>query len=276
MNPLNNFEARHKALAKKAARKDASKPEATQDAQVIQLPLWKDFQRAAPACVLRSALFGVVKRGRRRYLEKQELAAWGEDSLTYTGLRLDQSDLDVWLELLHLSRETGLGKTVEFERYAFLRSMGRATGRQNWKWLESALSRMTATSVEIKSGKRRYFGSLIQEGSIDDETGRYVVVLNARLVELFNAGYTFQHDKKRRALQSDLAKWLSGYLESHSATVEHPHRIRVVALHQLCGSETAELYKFRQSLKSAAKQIQSQGIIRTWKISERDVFEVTK
>ena len=250
-------------------------PKLPTTAEIIQLPLWRDFERAAPSCVLRSALFGVVKRGRRKYLESEQLAAWGKDSLSYTGMRLDQSDLDVWLEMLHVCRETQLGQTVEFEKYTMLKQLGRATGKANWKWLETSIKRMIACCVEIKSGSYRYLGNLIENGYIDDKTGRYVVVLNQNMVNLFKSGYTLQHAQKRRLLKTDLSKWLAGYLESHKATPESPHRAKLETLHSLCGSENKDARDFRRKIKQAAEALKEQNIIRYWKL-EKDVLEVAK
>lgn len=260
MNPVDKT----KAMQARAEAKIAN--------NVVQLPLWQDFQRAAPACVLRSALFGVVKRGRRGYLKDQILASWGSDHIAFRGERLDQADLDVWLEMLHISRETPLGETVEFEKYPMLKQLGRATGRTNWKWLESSIKRMIACCIEIKTGSKRYLGSLIEEGYIDDTTGRYVVILNRKMVDLFNAGFTLQHAEKRKLLNSDLSKWLAGYVESHKS----PHKVGVKTLHELCGSETKQFRNFRSDLRKAADAVQEQGIIKSWLITDNDVFQFVK
>jgi hypothetical protein len=51
----------------------------------LQLPFAFDIERTAPAPVVRSALFGIVKRGTRRYVEREVVASWGNDSIIYTG-----------------------------------------------------------------------------------------------------------------------------------------------------------------------------------------------
>lgn len=270
-------------FAKRAAERSGTDPETKENnyreestAEVIQLPLWRDFERAAPACVLRSALFGVVKRGRRGYLKDEVLAAWGNDEIRYQGERLDQADLDVWLELLHFARRTPLGETVRFERYSFLKQVGRSTGRQNWRWLESSVKRMIACAVTIKTGQYRYIGSLIHEGYIDDGTGHYIIVLNERMVELFRASHTLQHAEKRRLLKTDLAKWLAGYVESHRATEEQPHKIGIAKLYDLCGTETKQLRDFKIKLKKASDELQKLRIIKRWGINENGILEVVK
>jgi hypothetical protein len=44
--------------------------------KVVEFPLWKNDERVAPASILRSALFGVVKRGKRRRVENKVIISW--------------------------------------------------------------------------------------------------------------------------------------------------------------------------------------------------------
>lgn len=39
----------------------------------IQLPIWPDKVRGVPNSILRSALFGIVRRGRRMYVEERKM-----------------------------------------------------------------------------------------------------------------------------------------------------------------------------------------------------------
>jgi len=267
---LKKFENRGKSVSHKLEKNTA---------EIIQLSLWRDFERAAPSCVLRSALFGVVKRGRRRYLEDETLAAWGNDEIKYRGQRLDQADLDVWMEMLHLCRETGLGATIEFEKYAFLnriRPSQSKKSKKDWLWLESSMKRMIACCVEIKSGDKRYFGSLIESGAIDEESGRYVLSLNSKMVTLFKAGMTLQHAEKRHLLNTDLAKWLAGDIEGHGATEKKPYYGKVESFYKRCGAEVSRLGDFRKALRKAADELKKQKIIKSWKITKDDIFQVVK
>ena len=129
MNSSNDLTARIQQIAERA-RQRPHQPDAkptSKPAKVVRLPIWPAELRTCPSCVLRSALFGVVQRGRRQYLQNQIVAAWADTTIRYTGIRLDQADLDVWLTALHLSREQGLGARVVCSERAFLRALGRAT-----------------------------------------------------------------------------------------------------------------------------------------------------
>jgi len=90
-----------------------------------KLPIWPEAVRGVPNGILRSALFGAVKRGKRRYMERESIAAVDGIDLIYTGPRLDQADLDVLEGALHLARLITLGNRIEFTEKSFLKLIGR-------------------------------------------------------------------------------------------------------------------------------------------------------
>lgn len=206
-----------------------------------QLPLWPEPMRGVPNGVLRSALFGAIKRGRRRYMERELVASVRGVSITYTGPRLDQSDLDVWEGALHLARSVKLGNRIEFTEKGFLRLIGRggpsgaSIGKSDREWLRKVLVRLTATAIEITQGPYTYCGSLIDEYSRDSSSGRYVVILNPRIKVIFNHdGWTRIDWSIRHALIGHpLAQWLHGFYSTHAS----PMPYKAETLHFLCGSE---------------------------------------
>jgi hypothetical protein len=209
-----------------------------------QLPLWPEPTRGVPNGVLRSALFGAIKRGKRRYMEREPIASVKGVSIVYTGPRLDQSDLDAWEGALHLARLVKLGNRIEFTEKGFLRSIGRGgpsggnIGKSDREWLRKVLARLTATAIEVTQGPYTYVGSLIDEYFRDSASSRYVVILNPRMKALFNRdGWTQIDWHIRHALIGHpLAQWLHGFYSTHAAPVPY----KVETLHHLCGSETGE------------------------------------
>ena len=252
-------------------------PRSKPAAKLINLPLWPKELRACPSSVLRSALFGVVRRGRRRALEGEILATWEGVTIRYTGWRLDQGDLDVWLATLHLAREHNLGVRVPVTVNEMLRTMGRSTAGSFHEWFKSAVRRLTACAVEITAGNKTYGGPLIECFARDDEIGEHVLHLSPWLAELFEDGnYTRIDWEVRRNLGMELAKWLHGYIASHRATEKNPHRIGLERLRTLCGSETDELRKFRQQLREAMGELQAASVVSTWQITPGDALEVVR
>lgn len=229
---------------------------------VVQLPLWPEPNRGIPNSILRSALFGVVRRGRRRYVEKELIASWPGITIRYTGMKLDQSDLDVWLFAVHLARHHTLGSQIRFSAYGFLNGIGRSQGKQNREWLKAVLTRLTATAVEIAVGKRTYTGSLVHEFFHDSDTNGYVLTVNPRLAMLFDDGYSLLVWQTRSALRSDLAKWIHCFVRSHPPGVRH--QVGIDGLLELCGSESKNIREFRQRLREAMGELESLGEVSDW------------
>ena len=244
-----------------AEQQDAQEPRGP--AKVIQLPLWPEATRGAPNAVLRGALFAAVHKD-RRYLDRELLAAQDGITIRFTGKQLDQADLDVWEQALHLARTQALGSKCYFSAHGFLKALGRQTGKSGHKWLASALARLCATWVEISDGRRTYFGSLIDRGVRDEDTGRYVVEINPDLAKFYGRTQWTQIDwaQRQHLRGKPLALWLHGFYASHAA----PHPLTVAYLHKLSGSQTKQLQHFKQNLTQALRDLQAVGAIKEFEI----------
>ena len=218
-------------------------------AKIVMLPIWPDAVRAVPNGMLRSALFGAIRRGARRYLRRERIAALDGIEIFYTGERLDQGDLDVWETILHLARLQGLGNECRVTAYQLLKILGKTDSGKNRDILDIRLSRMKATGVDVQVGRYGYEGSLIDEVYRDKETMEYVFRLNAKLRALFEPDQFTQIDwVVRRELDGKpLAQWLHGFYASHAK----PYPVSVAKLHELCGSDFDALNDFRPKLRKA-------------------------
>lgn len=217
------------------------------------LPISKKTHIPAPNVVLRSALFGVVKRGSRKYEKNVLKATLNGYTVKFTGEQLDQSDLDVWLECLQRCQESPLGHTVRFAAHNFLLSIQRNTGKSDHEWLKSSLLRLKANAVEISDGKYTYIGSIIDLIYRDELTGENCLVLNSKISACFgDAGWTGITKETRLKLKGKpLTQWLYGFYSSHSK----PFSVKVATLKELCSSEIKELYKFRQILQKSLTEL---------------------
>jgi hypothetical protein len=97
--------------------------------QLKLFPDWADDRRGAPNEVIRSAIFGVVQRGRRKRVIDMPVAGPAGSSISITGRRLDQYDLDIWLEVMHLARNTQPGGTVTFTVRSMLQRLHSTVNR---------------------------------------------------------------------------------------------------------------------------------------------------
>ncbi|QPC31689.1 TrfA family protein [Caldimonas thermodepolymerans] len=190
--------------------------------------------RAVPNGFLRSALFGAIAKGRRRYINGEDLAAVDGVTIRYKGERLDQGDLDVWESVLHAVRLQELGSRCRVTSYALLKLMGKTDTGKNRATLQTRIERLVANAVTVKQGRYTYIGGLIRFAAKDEETQEWVIELDEKLRPLFAADQFTQVEwAVRHALDGhQLAQWLHGFYASHAK----PFPIKIETLHRLCGS----------------------------------------
>lgn len=247
--PISALAARLDEVQERARQRAERKPlpGAPLAANVVQLPIWPEPTRGVPNGMLRSALFGALAKGARRYLERERIAALEGIDINYTGQRLDQGDLDVWANVLHITRIQMLGDECRVTGYQLLKALGKSDTGGNREVLHNRLLRLKANAIEVRQGRFSYIGSLIDEAYKDEETREYVIVLNPRLRALFAAD---QFTRIEWAVRHELggkplAQWLHGYYASHAK----PYQVKVGTLHRLCGSEAALLTDFKKELR---------------------------
>lgn len=236
------------AKAKQRAEREPL-PGAPLPANVLQLPLWPEPVRAVPNGFLRSALFGAIAKGRRRYINGEDLAAIDGVTIRYKGERLDQGDLDVWESVLHAVRLQELGSQCRLTSYALLKLMGKTDTGKNRVTLQNRIERLVANALTVKQGRYSYIGSLISYAAKDEETQEWVIELDPRLRPLFAADQFTQIEwTVRHALNGhQIAQWLHGFYASHAK----PFPLKAETLLKLCGSEDASPSSGRQKLRKA-------------------------
>lgn len=216
---------------------------------VVELPWWSEPERAVPNGFLRSALFGAIGKGKRRFMKGEQVASLDGIEIRYTGERLDQGDLDVWESVLHAVRLQALGEQCRVTAYALLKLMGKTDTGKNRATLHKRITRLRANAVEIKQGRFSYIGGLIDEAYKDEETQEWVIVLNPKLRALYAADQFTQIEwAVRHTLDGKpLAQWLHGFYASHAK----PYSMRMDTLLKLAGSEDASASSGRQTLRKA-------------------------
>ena len=244
------------------------------------LPTWPDQKRGIPNLCLRSALFGIIQRGRRKAVKRETIAAINGLNIRYTGWQLDQSDFDVLAHALHLASHQTTGQYIRFTAKGFLKGIGRSHGKSGREWLKDALRRLTASAVEIRLEAPTtygpqiltYAGSLLDEFYYTEEDQTYFLKFNGKLATLFDAGWTQLQWQQRLALRTDLAKWLHGFYASHRV----PFPMKVSTLLQLCGSDCGRLSDYRGKLRLALDELVTAGVIAGWNIDQEDKVHVHK
>ena len=193
--------------------------------------------------------------------------------IRYTGARLDQADLDVWEQCLHLARTGGVGCHILFTAHGFLKGIQRSTGGKDAEWLKCTFARLASAVVEVKHNKRSYFGPMIQQGGRDEESGQYCIEINPAIVALYGPDGWSQIDweQRQRLKRQPLAQWLHGFYSTHA----HPYPLKVRTLHQLLGSENGALPDFRRQLREALEKV-TNATDWSWKIDKADLVHLIK
>jgi len=242
-------ELREQAKQRAEREKRDPLPGAPLPKNVVQLPLWPEPVRAVPNGFLRSALFGAIAKGKRRYIDGEQLAALDGIEIRYTGQRLDQGDLDVWESVLHAVRLQELGSTCRVTSYALLKLMGKTDTGKNRATLNNRIKRLVANAVTVKQGRYTYIGGLIRFAAKDEETQEWVIELDDKLRPLFAADQFTQIEwAVRHALDGQqLAQWLHGFYATHAK----PFPMKAETLLKLAGGENANPRSAQQKLRKA-------------------------
>ncbi len=210
---------------------------------------WPEAYRGVPNSILRSALFGAVGRGERTTHLATPITTLKGVTMVYSGPQLDQADLDVWEQCLHLSRTINLGHSVEISVHPFLKAIGRDTGKSQREWLKDSFKRLLSATLEVRDDTVGYAGHLISEYLHDEQTGRYYISINPNIVKLYGDDkWTLFELKERLALKGHpLAQWLHGFYSTHAKALPY----KVATIHKLCGSRSKNVTDFRKDVRKA-------------------------
>ena len=264
---LRSFEATmkarevHKAEEEPAADQHSTAvPEVPEVGQVILFPQWGDERRAAAAAIFRSALFPPLNfKKARPFLKKAQIFATKGIEIYFTGEQFDQSDLDVYLELLHIAHEYPFGVECCFTAYGLLKALGRATGKHDHEWLHSVLIRLRGGTVEMTDHEIRYFGGLIEGGLKEEKETRYRVRINPEMARVFRGDLWASLDiQQRRDLgRSQTAKAIHAYLSSHA----NPGPIRYETLAGIIGLKNSSPKDLKRQLVKAYSLMKEIGFL---------------
>lgn len=254
-----------------AAQKQINEARGKAAAKVIQLPLWPEPARGVPNSVLRGSLFAAIQGKNRRYTKRELLAAQDGMQIRFTGMQLDQSDLDVWEQALHLAREHPLGTRCTFTAHAFLKALGRGTGKSQHEQLKDNFARLAGAVVEITHNGLTYGGGMLKFYR-EEQRQIYALEIDATLRQLYTAGWSSTDWEQRKALRGKpLALWLHGFYATHAAPLPH----RVATLHRLCGSTNKCLRGYKRELKKSHDVLEAIGAINNYTI-EGDLVSVKR
>ena len=239
----------------------------------IQLPLWPEPKRGTPNSFIRSALFAAIQSKDRVFLKDALLASQDGIEVRFTGEQLNQTDLDVWENIVHLARQHPLGHVCTFTAHSLLKALGLPTGNSQHKQLHETIIRLQACSVQARHEGREYFGPLVMEGTKDDETRYYNIVLNRNLIRLFGDNqWTALDWRQRQELKKEpLTQALHAFYSSH----RHPFPLKLATLRAYTGSRNKQPADFKRKVRAALDRLVEIGFLVGYKI-EKDLVSVER
>lgn len=211
-------------------------------------------------------LFTAVPESDRKFLAEVPVKCQNDIDIRFTGMRLNQHDLDVWDYVAELAQQHPGGTQCEFSDIDFLQRIGRGTGQADREWLRDVLKRLAVSQVFLTLGDDTYFGVFIQGAQRDIETGRYRMRVDSFLARAFASGeHTIAYWEQRARLRNNpLALWL------HSRCTCSPgySQSEISELWQLSAFPGDNEDRFRQNLMAALNDLKASGAIRAWSIRE--------
>ena len=262
---MKNIADQIQAIQERAKNKKKEKPLEASDS----IPKTKNGQIAAPNVLFRSALFPALSnKTERKQFKKENLFSVGGLNVTFTGEQFDQSDLDVYLEILNIANSYHIGEKIEFSAYSMLKALGKSTGGDQHKWLHNVLFRLVEGTVELKDHQHSYTGSLVNSFLKDEITKHYKVWLNPAYAVLFSNGLWSGINKEQRQAigKNPTAKSLHAYYSTHTNPAAH----KIETLAKIAGLENKNKYMIPNTI------IRAHEILCSEKVSFLESYEINE
>lgn len=224
------------------------------DAEAIPLPVWSESRRGAPAAAFRSALFPATPRKSREFVKDVEVYSVGNVVVRFTGEQFDQTDLTVYLEVLHRMRNA---TDAMFTAHDMLTSLGKSSSSASYQWLNDVIRRLIKGTVDIRSTDFDYVGHLIEGLWSERRTQLYEINLNPKFSRVFRVAWSSLDAEQRRELASPTAMALHAYYSSH----RDPGRHRRETLCEIAGITGKNRF---QSLRKALDELVRVRFLESW------------
>ena len=242
--------------------------------RLLHLPIIPQETRPTVNVIANSALFAAVQGKDRQLLNDAHLDTQDGVQIIFSGEQFNQDDHDVLMQLVYAASRYELGTPVTVSAHSLLKALGRGTSGKEHKQLKAEIDRLVKGTIKLKTKRFDYVGHLIDDAQQDKETKFWTYRANPTLGKFYDVGnYTLIDWEERKALKGkDLARWLQLQLSTHA----RPFPMKVATIRRLSGSQTKELYGFRQKLKIALNDLKALGILADWRIDAGDLVHVDR
>jgi hypothetical protein len=238
------------------------------------LPGLSEISRAMPNHIARSSLFAPVARGSKKMHKEMVLASRKDAVLTFWGEQLDETQADVWMQVMHEAIKAPLGDAVPINRARLLRAIDRGTGNYEYKWLHRTMKALNFAMLivevtkegrpKLEIGRTEPF-RLIDKFMYDPERESYIVRIDPIWRFLYrNREYAlFDWEKRLRIRKGqDMAKALQRLVATSSESVQ---RFQLAWLKDHF-QYFSPMRKFRTSLGAAMQELERVEVIAAGRI----------
>ena len=267
-----------RSFAKSVAERSKQEAEEKKEiAKVIQFPLPFPVEtRPASNDLIRSALFAAVQgKDRQHFSDYVQLASIGDKEIWYKGDQFNQDDHDAFMQMIFMAQHKPLGEDVKVSFRSFVAGLGKGYGSDTREAVAQSVDRLISGTVKLinKRAGLNYIGHLVHDGMVPSDQQHLprlerdlTYQINPKLAPYFSrSAFTLIDWTQRLKLKrQELAKWIHLWLASNAEY----YPTKVETIREKCGSQTAELYKFRQMLRSALKALENSGVIGVWYIEK--------
>ncbi|SUX54603.1 plasmid replication initiator TrfA [Chromobacterium vaccinii] len=264
------FARMHQHAAKARERLASQREQEASISQPLFIRGMDELMRAMPNHIARSSLFAPVARGPKKLHNETPIITRSDVLMTYTGEQLDEAQADVALQLMYEARQAPLGMPVKINRAAFLRAMGRSTGKHDYEWLHRAMKAFTKATVIIEArkpdGSAKYrIGHtkafhILADFDYDESAEMYTFTLDPRWRTLFgNREFALIDWYKRLQIGrgQDMAKTLQRLIATSADPVQ---RYALDWLKEKM-QYASPMRKFKEALTAAVGELQRVGVI---------------
>ena len=255
----------------------------------LLLPLVFEERRPIPNAFIRSALFGMVKKGARQEMKNCEIFSFEQYKIKYSGEALDQTDLMTWDTIVYMAKIMQSNNVLTTSKYRILKELGLTQTGTNAKTVFNRLKRLQGGQIEMEinvnsKNKARgwYVGSLLDDVLVNEDNGEVQIRFNKRLLTIFgqpskenpqilDGDYSIvNHDERRIIGESQSARWIY-HLYSSSDNI---YPLTMDFLKQLSRSNLS-IIEFRRHIKISMADLSSK-LGWKYKIKDDKLTVITK
>lgn len=293
-----------KARERQQKEREAERSDATEDLAdrhaAGQLVLWPESQRGIPNELVRCAVFSAKNRKEQREVYRANapltVPVIGGGEVIYTGEELRQDDETVWMQLVHMSKESR-SPVVYFTPYSFFKSINWPYKGTSYTRLLTTIRRLKGASIEVYSSRfdRGMSASLIADFTYNKKSDGEpwsvrVFTPENELLFLFDKFYSRVDWETRLALPEGVSTWLHGFFSSHREPFDH--RVETLAIGAGLTLESPDdehldpaariakrkerLREAKKTIKRALESLQTMGFLKSFEITRAGLVHVER